>query len=71
MAKFETLMSGLSFTECPRWHDGRLYFSDFYTQRVLAVALDGKIETIAEVPGQPSGRANADCVHVRPQDLAS
>ena len=55
MTKFETLISGLSFTECPRWHDGRLYFSDFYTQRVLAVALDGTVETIAEVPGQPSG----------------
>jgi sugar lactone lactonase YvrE len=55
MPKFETLISGLSFTECPRWHDGRLYFSDFYTQRVLAVALDGTVETIAEVPGRPSG----------------
>jgi len=55
MPKFETLISGLSFTECPRWHDGRLYFSDFYTQRVMAVALDGTAETIAEVPGQPSG----------------
>jgi sugar lactone lactonase YvrE len=55
MPKFETLISGLSFTECPRWHDGRLYFSDFYTQRVLVVALDGTVETIAEVPGRPSG----------------
>jgi sugar lactone lactonase YvrE len=55
MPKFETLIGGLSFTECPRWHDGRLYFSDFYTQRVLAVALNGTAETIAEVPGQPSG----------------
>ena len=55
MRKFETLIDGLSFTECPRWHDGRLYFSDFYTQRVLAVALDGTVETIAEAPGQPSG----------------
>jgi len=55
MAKFETLVSGLSLTECPRWHDGRLYFSDFYTQRVLAVGLDGTLETIAEVPGRPSG----------------
>ena len=55
MPKFETLVSGLSLTECPRWHDGRLYFSDFYTQRVLAVALDGTLETIAEVPGRPSG----------------
>jgi sugar lactone lactonase YvrE len=55
MSKFKTLISGLSFTECPRWHDGRLYFSDFYTRRVLAVALDGTQEIIAEVPGQPSG----------------
>lgn len=55
MAKFKTLISGLSFAECPRWRDGRLYFSDFYTQRVLAVALDGSIETIAEVPARPSG----------------
>ena len=55
MPKFETLVSGLSFTECPRWRDGRLYFSDFYSQRVLAVALDGTAETIAEVPGRPSG----------------
>jgi sugar lactone lactonase YvrE len=55
MPKFETLIGSLSLTECPRWHDGRLYFSDFYTQRVLAVALDGTLETIAEVPGQPSG----------------
>ena len=55
MPRFETLISGLSFAECPRWHDGRLYFSDFYTERVLAVALDGTAETIAEVPGRPSG----------------
>jgi sugar lactone lactonase YvrE len=55
MPNFKTLISGMSFTECPRWHNGRLYFSDFYTRRVLAVTLSGKIETIAEVPGQPSG----------------
>jgi len=55
MRKFKTLISGLSFTECPRWHDGRLHFSDFYTRRVFAVALDGRQEIIAEVPGQPSG----------------
>ncbi len=55
MPRFKTLISGMSLTECPRWRDGRLYFSDFYTQRVLAVTLDGMIETIATVPGQPSG----------------
>jgi len=55
MAKFTTLISGLSFTECPRWRDGRLYVSDFYTHRVLAVAMDGTAETIASLPQQPSG----------------
>jgi sugar lactone lactonase YvrE len=55
MPKFKALVSGLSFSECPRWHDARLYFSDFYTRRVLAIALNGAMETIAEVPGQPSG----------------
>jgi len=55
MRKFQTLIGGLSFTECPRWHDGRLYFSDFYTHRVLAVSMAGRVETIAHVPGQPSG----------------
>lgn len=55
MSDFTTLIGGLSFTECPRWRDGRLYFSDFYTHRVLAVAMDGTPETIARVPQQPSG----------------
>src|SRR5271168_4880699 len=55
MPEFTTLVSGLSLTECPRWRDGRLYVSDFYTHRVLAVAMDGTMETIVHVPQQPSG----------------
>jgi sugar lactone lactonase YvrE len=55
MLEFKTLIGGLSFTECPRWHDGRLYVSDFYTHRVLAITMDGTAETIARVPQQPSG----------------
>jgi sugar lactone lactonase YvrE len=55
MSRFKTLISGMSFTECPRWRDGRLFFSDFYTRRVLAITLDGKFEVIAEIPCQPSG----------------
>jgi sugar lactone lactonase YvrE len=55
MRKFTTLVSGLTFTECPRWRDGRLYVSDFFTRRVLAVDLDGGVETVANVPGQPGG----------------
>ena len=55
MHEFKALIGGLSFTECPRWRDGRLCVSDFYTHRVLAVAMDGAAETVAHVPGQPSG----------------
>lgn len=49
------LLEGLTFPEGPRWHDGRLWFSDFYAHEVVAVDLDGRRETMAEVPGQPSG----------------
>jgi sugar lactone lactonase YvrE len=55
MSEFTTLVSGLSFTECPRWREGRLYVSDFYTHRVLALTLDGTAEILAHVPQQPSG----------------
>jgi len=52
---FTTLIGGLSFAEGPRWHEGRLYFSDMYAHRVVAVGMNGAAETVAQVPGQPSG----------------
>ena len=55
MPAFDTLLSGYSYFECPRWHDGRLWLSDFYTHQVLACDLHGHVEKIADVPGQPSG----------------
>ncbi len=55
MPKFETLLEGLTFPEGPRWREGRLWFSDFYTHRVIAVDPEGRAETVAEVPQQPSG----------------
>ncbi len=51
----ETVVEGLSFPEGPRWHAGRFYFSDFYQHVVFALGEDGVLETVAEVPGQPSG----------------
>lgn len=54
-ARFSRLIAGYSFLEGPRWHDGRLWLSDFYTHQVIAVGLDGRVEKIADVPGQPSG----------------
>lgn len=53
--KLETLVGGGAFFECPRWHDGRLWVSDYWRYQVLAIAPDGTTETIAQVPGSPSG----------------
>lgn len=53
--KSERLIDGLKFGEGPRWRDGRLWYSDFYAHHVRAVDMDGRAETIVEVPNQPSG----------------
>ena len=49
------LCDQLMLAEAPRWHDGRLYVSDFYAKEVVALDLDGARESIVSVPGQPSG----------------
>jgi sugar lactone lactonase YvrE len=51
----QLLLGGLMFPEAPRWHDGRLWFSDQHACRVIAVDAKGRSETIFEVPGHPSG----------------
>ncbi len=51
----ETLVTGLDFGEGPRWHDGRLWYSDFFRHRVSAVTVDGTRETMLEIDDQPSG----------------
>jgi sugar lactone lactonase YvrE len=49
------LIDGLVFPEGPRWHDGRLWFSDMHDHRVVSVGDDGVAQTEVEVAGQPSG----------------
>ncbi len=51
----ETLLEGLAFPEGPRWHAGRLWFSDIFGYAVHAVDLAGRDEVIARVPQHPSG----------------
>ena len=51
----EPFVGGIDFGEGPRWHDGRLWFSDFYQHAVKAASLDGTVEVVLEFPGQPSG----------------
>src|SRR5215471_3948021 len=48
-----TLMTGIAFGESPRWHEGRLWFSDWGAQEVVAVDLEGKSEVIVRVPSFP------------------
>jgi sugar lactone lactonase YvrE len=43
------LLTGLGFGESPRWHEGRLWFSNWGKQEVVAVDLDGRSEVIARV----------------------
>ncbi len=54
MRQFKVLLDNLCFGEGPRWHDGRLYFSDMHGHTVNAVDLDGRAELIAEVAQSPS-----------------
>ena len=49
------IVEGLAFAEAPRWHDGKLWFSDFYTHKVVCIDQNGRQSTMAEVEGQPSG----------------
>lgn len=48
------LADGFAATECPRWHDGRLWFSDMHGGIVVAMTPDGEQEVVAEVNG-PGG----------------
>ena len=49
------LIDDLAFAEGPRWHDGRLYFSDMHSGKVFAADLEGRSEVICAVPNAPSG----------------
>ena len=51
----DVIVDGLTFPEAPRWHGGRLWFSDFYSHRVLSVDVAGYVDVVAEVPQRPSG----------------
>ncbi|MEO9181302.1 MAG: SMP-30/gluconolactonase/LRE family protein [Acidimicrobiales bacterium] len=50
------IRGGLSFGEGPRWHEGRLWFSDFYRRGIYSMSGEGSDETLElEVATQPSG----------------
>src|SRR5262245_59497486 len=47
------LTTGIQFGEQPRWHEGRLWFSDWGTREVMALDLEGNHEVILRAPAFP------------------
>ena len=50
MPDLQTLMSGLVIGESPRWHEDRLWFSNWGAQEIIAVDVEGNSEVMARVP---------------------
>jgi sugar lactone lactonase YvrE len=53
LPELQTLMTGIAFGEQPRWHEDRLWFSDWGPQEVIAVDLEGNGEVIIRAPSFP------------------
>jgi sugar lactone lactonase YvrE len=53
MPEPQTLKTGLALGESPRWHDDRLWFSNWGAQEVVAVDLEGESEVIVRLPSFP------------------
>jgi sugar lactone lactonase YvrE len=51
----EVFHSGLDFGEGPRWHDGRLWLSDFFAHRVSSFDPTGNQRVEVELDDRPSG----------------
>lgn len=49
------LSSGHGFLEAPRWHEGKLWLSDFFRKQVLTITENGAVEQVMEVENSPSG----------------
>lgn len=53
MPELQTLMTGTAFGESPRWHEGRLWLSDWVAQELIAVDPEGRSEVIVRMPSFP------------------
>ncbi|HWD53996.1 MAG TPA: SMP-30/gluconolactonase/LRE family protein [Acidimicrobiales bacterium] len=51
----EPFLSGLFFGECPRWHEGRLWYSDFFDHAVFSVSPEGERRLEMAFDGEPAG----------------
>ncbi len=53
MPQPKVLLTGISFGEQPRWHENRLWFSDWGPREVIAVDLEGRSEVMLRAPSFP------------------
>jgi hypothetical protein len=51
--ELQTPMTGIVFGESPRWHDDRLWFSDWGAQELIAVDPESKSDVIVCMPSFP------------------
>jgi len=52
--EMKVVADGFTYLEGPRWHEGKLWFVDFYTHGVYRVG-DDTVEKVVHVEQQPSG----------------
>ncbi|WP_158087157.1 SMP-30/gluconolactonase/LRE family protein [Mycobacterium aquaticum] len=54
--EFDVVVDGLVMPECPRWHDGRLWFSDIRGQRVYCLDAAHRLTVVHEfADDEPAG----------------
>lgn len=51
----QTILEGLAFPECPRWHDNALFFSDMHAATVWRIDAQGASMRVLELPAFPGG----------------
>jgi sugar lactone lactonase YvrE len=52
-SKLHTLMTGLVFCESARWHEDRLWFSDWGARELITVDLNGTSDVVLRMPSLP------------------
>lgn len=50
LPELKILLTGLAMGESPRWHEDRLWLSDWGAQEIVAADLDGKSEVVVRTP---------------------
>ncbi|GAB2738387.1 hypothetical protein GCM10027019_17980 [Melaminivora jejuensis] len=51
--ELQVIADGFTYLESPRWHDGALWFVDFYTHRAVRMAEGGRI--LEQIDTAPEG----------------